>query len=486
MNSEHKNDGFKRDDFSIATTFVVSSREAMNMKRVTNSRRKPSAALFALTPWLLLFGPLAIMPACRDTAENATSHEGTTANHVEAGGRDEHDHAGKDAHDHDHDHGHDEAEHVDEVKLDSAAVERYGVKVEQAALRKLNPTFVAPARVAFNAETMAHVGSPLPGRVVELRVRLGDVVQQGDPLLVIESPELGEAQSDFLQKRIIAQTTVTAVELARNGLDRSMRLFEQNRGIAFDEVQKREVEFKSAQASLQTAQSAALAVENKLHLLGMDQAAIEKLAETGEVNPRFTIAAPLPGRVVEREVTLGERVSPDKEALVVLADTTTLWVLADVPEARLPEVAIGAKAWLKSGAVGGHVHEGEVSYIAPMVDPRTRSAQVRVAVNCEHGALWPGMFIQVELEATDPANPGAAPTIAVPEAALQTVEGFPSVFVPVADEPNTFAPRHVTAGKAVGGFVPIHSGLSEGESFVAAGSFILKAELGKASAEHEH
>ncbi len=383
-----------------------------------------------------------------------------------------------------HDHGHDE--HTDEVTLAPEAIERYGIKVEQASLWKLKPSFIAPARVAFNAEAMAHVGSPLPGRVVELRAKLGDIVGKADVLLVVESPELGEAQSDFLQKRIMAQTSVAAVDLAKNALDRATRLYEQNKGIALDEVQKREVEFKSAQAALQTSQSAAVAAENKLHLLGMDQAAVEKLAETGEVNPRFTIVAPLGGRVVEREVTLGELVSPEKEALIVIADTTTLWVLADVPEARLPEVTLGAPAGLKSGAVNGHKHEGSVSYISPMIDPRTRSAQVRVAVQCEHGTLWPGMFVQVEITATDQAHPDPPPVIAVPEDALQTIEGSPSIFVPVPNEPNTFTRRAVLIGKPVAGLVPIHSGLVEGESFVASGSFILKAELGKATAEHEH
>lgn len=383
-------------------------------------------------------------------------------------------------------HKHRAEEHSDEVVLTPEAVERYGVQVEQASLYKLRPSFLAPARVAFNAEAMAHVGSPLPGRVVELRVRLGDIVSKGDVLLVVESPELGEAQSEFLQKRIMAQTSVAAVELAKNALDRATRLYEQNKGIALNEVQKREVEFKSSQAAFQTSQSAAVAAENKLHLLGMDQASVEKLAETGEVNPRFTIVAPIPGRIVEREVTLGELVSPEKEALIVIADTTTLWVLADVPEARLPEVSIGAGAWLKSGAVNGHKHEGQVSYISPMVDPRTRSAEVRIAVQCEHGTLWPGMFVQVEITVTDQANPDPPPVIAVPEDALQTVDGVPSIFVPVPDEANTFARRPITIGKPVAGLVPVYSGLVEGEAFVAAGSFILKAELGKASAEHRH
>lgn len=439
----------------------------MNPRRPRVQFTRPVSG-FVLAAISALAAPLA---ACRnEAAERAPrrvdAHDGDA-------------HAG-----HDHDHG--EGRPGAEIALTPEAIERYGVKLAQATAHTLKPTFVAPARVAFNAEAMAHVGSPLAGRVVDLPAKLGDLVRKGDVLIGVESPELGEAQSDFLQKRIMAQTSAAAVELSKNALDRATRLYEQNKGIALDELQKREVEYKSAQAALRTSQSAAVAAENRLHLLGMDQAGVGRLAETGEVNPRSAILAPLAGRVVERAVTLGELVSPATEALIVIADTTTLWVLADVPEARLAEVVVGADAWIRTGGTEDHKHAGQVSYISPMVDPRTRSAQVRIAAHCEHGALWPGMFVQAEIAVTDRANPEPRPIIAVPEGALQTVEGLPTVFVPVPDEPNTFAPRTVSVGKPVAGLVPIHSGLVEGEWVVTAGSFILKAELGKATAEHRH
>ena len=383
-------------------------------------------------------------------------------------------------------HDHDEEGHAGEVKLTQDAIERYGIKVESASLWKLKPSFMAPARVAFNAETMAHVGSPLPGRVVELPVRLGDEVKKGDTLLIVESPELGEAQSEFLQKRIQAQTAVPAVDLAKNALDRATKLYDENRGIALDEVQKREAEYRAALAAQRSAESAVLAAENKLHLLGMDQGSIERLIESGEVQSRFAIRAPIPGSVVEREVTLGELVNPEKEALLVLADTENVWVLADVPEAQLPRVVLGATAWLKTSGLETHKHEGTISYVAPVVDARTRTAQVRIAVQCEHGSLWPGMFVQVEITATDRNNPDPAPVIAVPEEAIQTIDRRTVIFVPVPNEENTFIKRTVTTDKPVSGVAAIHSGLVEGEQFVSAGSFILKAELGKGSAAHEH
>ena len=376
--------------------------------------------------------------------------------------------------------------HADEVKLTAEAIERYGVKVQPAQLWALKPTFVAPARVGFNTEAMAHVGSPLRGRAVELKVRLGDTVKRGDALLVVESPELGEAQNDFFQKRIVAQSASPAVDLARVAWERAKALLEQSQGISLTEVQKREAEYKAAVASQRAAEAAVVGSENRLHLLGMSQASVEVLAKTGEISPRHTVHAPIDGQVVQREVTLGELVSPDREALLVLADTCTLWVLADVPEARLHEIAVGAKSWVTVGTTGARRFEGQVAFVAPLVDAATRTAQVRIEVPAGALTLKPGMFAQVEIVAIDSANPEAAPMVAVPDEAVQTVEGGPAVFVPVKGEPNTFAKRAVTVGPSVGGLVPILGGLVEGEEFVVAGTFILKAELGKGSAAHEH
>ena len=390
-------------------------------------------------------------------------------------------HAGGGGHAHEGDAG-----HADEVVLTSHAIEQYGVKIDAAQLWQLRPTIVVPARVGFNTEAMAHVGSRLPGRVVELKVRLGSDVKSGDPLLVVESPELGAAQSDFLIKRTAADSAGPAVDLAKASWDRARYLYETTQGVTLTEVQQREAEYKTAVAALRSAQAQAVAAENQLHLLGMTQELVEALAESGEVNPHLTIFAPIAGQVVQREVTLGELVSPEREALLVLADMSTLWMLAEVPEARLPELMLGTTVWVNAGGLDVHRHEGEISYIAPAVDPRTRTATVRAAVRCEGGTLRPGMFVQAEIVSNDRSNPDPQPAIAVPEEAIQIVEGGPAVFVPVIGQENTFARRALTIGKPVGGLVPVYSGLVEGERFVTAGSFILKAELGKSTAEHSH
>lgn len=443
--------------------------------------------LFALPrlAWVLgavFIAASVVLPGCK--GEEHTDDDGH--DHAQPGEAAAADHAEGDGHDHG---GNGEADHADEVVLTSDAVARYGVRVEPAQLWQLRPTFTAPARVAFNTEAMAHVGSYLSGRAVEIKVRLGSMVEAGDDLVVVESPELGEAQSDFLLKKTAAQTAQPAVDLAKTAWDRAKGLYEKSEGIALTEVQKREGEYKAAVAALRSAEASAVAAENRLHLLGMKQDEVEALAASGEVNPRFTIHAPIAGQVVEREITLGELVSPDRESLLIIADSSVLWILADVPEARIHEVAVGAAAWVKVGSIDAPRYEGSIAFISPMVDAATRTAHVRIEVsNGEQAgpALKPGMFAQVEIVATDPLAAESPAVIAVPEEAVQTVEGGPSVFVPVPGEDNTFAKRAVSVGKAVGGLIPIYSGLVEGEQFVAAGSFILKAELGKAGAEHAH
>lgn len=423
---------------------------------------------------LLAFAFLASLPACKKHSDGDGHDHGKPAakdQHAEGDG---------------HHHGAGEGEHVDEVKLSPEAIDRYGVKVADAQMWILKPTFVAPARVSFNTEAMAHVGSPLRGRAVDIKVRLGDQVKKDDPLVVVESPELGQAQADFLLKRTAAQTAAPQVDLAKAAWDRAKGLLDQSQGISLTEVQKREAEFKAAVANVKAAEAAAVAAENGLHLLGMDQKAVEELAASSEIMPRYTIRAAIDGQVVQREITLGELVSPDRESVMVLANTSTLWVLADLPEARLPAVAVGAKAWVTVGSLGGKKFEGQVAFISPLVDPTTRTAQVRIELPSGALAVRPGMFAQAEIVATAADGTDPSPQVAVPQDAVQTVEGGPAVFVPVAGEPNTFAKRALTIGPTVGGLVPVFAGLVEGEKFVEAGSFIMKAELGKGSAAHEH
>ncbi|MBX3356971.1 MAG: efflux RND transporter periplasmic adaptor subunit [Phycisphaeraceae bacterium] len=441
----------------------------------THQHQAPRASIVAVLISLSLLGSLA---SCKDSTPSAGATTPRTAHESR-----------------DHGHG-DHDEHADEVVLTSEAIDRYGIAVGEAQLWILRSTFVAPARIAFNTEAMAHVGSLVRGRAVEISARLGDQVKKGDPLVIVESPELGQAQADLLLKRAAVETALPQVELARAAWDRARGLLEHSQGISLTEVQRREAEYKATVAGVKAAEATAVAAENELHLLGMDQSAIDELVASGEVRPRYTVRAAIDGRVVQREITLGELVSPDRESLMVLADTSMLWVLADVPESRLPSIAVGGKAWVSAGhAAAGPGEgaaarfEGQISYVSPLVDPTTRTAQVRIEIPSEAlgaAAIRPGMFAQVEIVAAPPDGNEPPPRVAVPQGAVQQVEGGPAVFVPVPGEPNTFQKRALTVGPTVGGLVPVFAGLVEGEKFAESGSFILKAELGKGSAAHEH
>jgi cobalt-zinc-cadmium efflux system membrane fusion protein len=313
---------------------------------------------------------------------------------------------------------------------------------------------------------------------------VGDAVNKGDELVVVESPELGRVQSEFLQARTAVSVAQTQVEPAVKAHERAKALYEKNQGIALAEVQKREAEARAAEGELATAKAALSAHENGLRLLGMSREAVEAMATSGEISPRYVITAPIAGQVVEREVTLGELVSPEKDALLVLADLSDLWVLADVPEARLADVAVGASARVQVEAASKKALDGKVAYVSPSLDPNTRTGRVRIVVPAQNGGLRPGMFARVELSAA--TVDGVEQSLTVPDEAVQTVDGQPTVFVPVVGEPNTFAPKPVKVGRVAGGLVPILEGLAEGDHVVTSGTFILKADLAKAGAAHEH
>ena len=364
----------------------------------------------------------------------------------------------------------------DEVVLTPEAMAANKIVAEPAAARVLCARFTLPGRVAFNAEKTAHVGTPVAGRVAKIAVQPGDAVKKGDTLLVVESPAAGEAQAAYLQKWMSVKTAEGALALAAAAAERGGKLKESG-ALSGAETAKRDAEKAAAANALAAAKAECLAAENTLRLLGFDGAALGALAETGVVSTAYTVRAPIDGVVVEREATPGEVVGPEREALARLADTNALWVLADAPENRLADIAAGAAAEVVVDALGGRVFAGKVAYVAPSLNEATRTAQVRVVLDDAGAAaaLRAGMFARVAVSV-----PAKGDTVlAVPEGAVLTVEGGPAVFVAVEGEPGAFQKRAVVVGAVAGGWLPVLSGLKEGEKVVVGGAFILKAELAK-------
>jgi membrane fusion protein, heavy metal efflux system len=369
------------------------------------------------------------------------------------------------------------------VTLSPESIRKYGLRIGTAAKRTLISRIVAPARVAFNSEATAVIGVPVQGRAIEIRARAGDRVEAGAVLMQIESTELGEAQSDYLQRQTAATTARTTIKPLSEIYVRVKKLYDDNQLIGITEVQERELDLHKAEGTLATAEAAVTAARNKLRLLGMDDRAIALMDRTGQVSSRYIVRSPLAGEVVERQVNLGELVKPDRDKLFVVADTNTLWVWADVPESRASEVAVGCPARVTLTAAGERSFAGVVSYVGSSIDDATRSLRVRIAVKSDP-AMRSGMFAQAEINGKA-SSEDTEQIVAVPEAAVQTVNGSTAVFLPASDRSNAFQPRPVSTGCYVDGMVGIVSGLEEGERVVTAGSAILKAELLKSSAKDE-
>lgn len=373
---------------------------------------------------------------------------------------------------------HHEEEADGPLHLTREAMQANGVRVEAARPQALDAAVTYPGRVTFDTERMAHVSVPVSGRVAEVRARLGDSVARGDVLLVVDSVALGQAQSDYLQRRTQVQSARTALEVARTAAERAERLLAE-KGISVGEYQRRDGDRRKAEADPQATEAAERAAADQLRLWGMAPADIERLARTAQIEPQYVVRAPVAGEVVERHATLGEVVGPEREAVFLLADIRTLWVLADVPESEIQHFRTGQAASITAPALGGITVAGTVTFIPPAVDPATRTVPVRLEVGSSGLSLKAGMFVEVRFT---PAG-GPASRLAVPADAIQSVDGQPAVFLELADEAGAFRPRFIQPGPATGGLVPIAAGLQAGDRVVVTGAFVLKAQYEKALME---
>jgi membrane fusion protein, heavy metal efflux system len=364
-----------------------------------------------------------------------------------------------------------------EIKLTPELIARYGITIAPAHKQVLTETFSGPARITFDQNAMAQVTSIVPGRVIKLAAQLGDRVKRGQELAVIESTELGAAESDFLEKRIAAAGAQATVDPLKRASERAGALYRQTQGISLAEVQKRAAEFSTAQAAARTAEAAAVAARNRLQLFGLDAKAIDALAAGGKISPNHSITALIDGQIVQRDAVIGQVITPERDTLFTVADLSALWVLAEVPVAHLGNIKTGAAARVHDG---GKSVAGKIILVSPTVDASTQTFQVRIEVanSAPPTSLMPGTFATVDLFESDVKT--KEPVLAVPEAAVQTINGQSVVFVADDDEPNTFLPRIVAVAPTIGTWAPIISGLKENESVVTSGSFILKAQLGAA------
>lgn len=353
------------------------------------------------------------------------------------------------------------------ITLPEAALQTVAFKTVPVQRRALAQEVNATAVIKPNENRLAHVSPRIPGKAIEVKAVLGDLVEPGQTLAELDSLELGEKKAAFLQAR-------TNLDVARRNYEREERLFKQHISS--------EKEYLEARGEFERSQAAYRAAQEALRLVGLADAEIERVTWGGKGHPlsHFPLVAPFAGTVVEKHITIGELVKPDDKPYTV-ADLTTVWVLLDIYEKDIGRVRIGADVRTTVDAYPNETFQGKVTYLSNLLDPATRTAQARVEIANRDGRLRPGMFAMAAM--TFPSSDGQA-SLVVPKDAIQQVHGRPVAFV--EEHAGTYAVREVALGKDAGPSVEVRSGLTEGEQVVTEGAFYLKSSLLKEEMGEEH
>ena len=353
-------------------------------------------------------------------------------------------------------HGHEEVE--GRLELSAAQSKAAGVVIATAASGRIKTTVALPGEIRFNEDRTAHVVPRLAGVVEAVQADLGQLVKKGQVLAVIASTELSEQRSELLsaQRRL---------SLARSTYEREEKLWREKISAEQDYLQAQQA-WREAEIAVQNAQQ-------KLSALGASGTGTG--ASKGPLN-RYEIRAPFDGMVLEKHITLGEAVKEDAN-IFVISDLSTVWAEIAVPAKDLATVRMGGKAEVKASAFDASA-QGTITYVGALLGEQTRTAKARISLLNPDMAWRPGLFVTVEVVSGEADAP-----VTVHSTAIQTVEDKPVVFVQVKDG---YQATPVVLGRSDGTLTHIKQGLAAGTPYAAQGSFVLKSELGKDSAGHEH
>ncbi|HTG06587.1 MAG TPA: efflux RND transporter periplasmic adaptor subunit [Bradyrhizobium sp.] len=355
---------------------------------------------------------------------------------------------------------HDEAT----VKLSDRQVDAGKFAVSEVQGGMLSKRITVPGTIVPSGDHIARVAVRLLGTVAELRKRLGDAVQAGDVVAVIESREVADAKSEYLAARLV-------FDLQQTLFNRSTRLFE-GKVLSENDFLRARTTFEDARVKIEIARQ-------KLFALSLTAEQIEALPQQPvETLRRQELRAPIAGRVAERRVELGSLVGREgqESELFVIVNLSVVWADLAVSPSDLATIHEGRQITIAAGT-GGEPSPATIMFVSPLLDKDTRAA--RVVASVDNAALkWrPGSFITAEIPADE-----APAAIVVPKTALQSLKGDTVVFVRTTDG---FEARKVSVGRQDARLAEVTSGLVTGEHVASANTFILKADLGKAEVEHD-
>jgi len=330
-----------------------------------------------------------------------------------------------------------------QIEIPEGSPLRNKLTIEAVAEKTIERTLVLPAVVEADPARLVKVLPPLSGRITQLQVQLGQPVELGQPLAVLESSDLRTAYADYDRAKVL-------LELATKNRER-LRNLVKTQAISVKELQQAETDFVTAEAEFQRA-------EARLNQIGA-------AAETARASRVLTISSPISGSVIDLAVAPGAFWNDPNSPLMTVADLTTVWVTANVPEKDIALVAKDQRVDVNFSAYPGEVFHGRVLFISQVLDPDTRRAKVRIAFPNPEDRLKPAMFASVTFFA-------APQTVSiVPTAALVLKKDSNRVFVETA--PWTFEPRPVKTGFQQGDQIVIQEGLKAGDRIVVKGGVLL-------------
>ena len=343
-----------------------------------------------------------------------------------------------------------------EVTLTADAMGRAGIKTAVVATRTAMSALTVPGTVTSNAYRDTKVNALVGGVMRQVTAELGTVVTRGQPLAVIFSAELADAQMRYLSMQAMLQADhqkrVRTEKLAELGA-----------------VSRQELEEIIAVHSARETEVAA--ARQRLLLLGLSADRVANLRTAAQVVSEVTVSAPAGGVVVARSVNPGQVVNAGQE-LFVVTDLSTVWVIGDLYEKDFAGVRVGSEAAVSAASnPNSALRRGRVTYIDPRVDPATRTAKVRVEVQNENQEMRLGMYVTVSFETR-----GGEAVTSVPRSAVQSIGERTVVYVAVPDGDGRFSERTVKVGAPMGDYVQVLDGVKAGERIVTEGSFFLRSE----------
>ncbi|MCX7603168.1 MAG: efflux RND transporter periplasmic adaptor subunit [Bryobacteraceae bacterium] len=313
----------------------------------------------------------------------------------------------------------------------------------------------APGKVEANSNRISRVFLPVTGRVLHVAVRTGDFVSRGQPLLTLESAEIDAAVAALQQARASVTQAQAALAKARLDLDRTRDLYAHG-AVPLKEVTNTEAILAQAEAAVAQAKAVEEQARRKLQILG---------ATPDSYGQPVVLRAPVSGKVLELSVVNGEYRNDLSDALMTIADLSSVWITSDVAETDIRHIRLNAPISFELAAYPGEVFHGRVTLIGDTLDPQTRTVKVRSEIPNPDGRLKPEMYGTVQLAER------SEPCAAVPAQAIFARQG--AAYVWRESAPGVFERVAVRTGAQSGGRVVILDGLRPGDRVVVDGVLLL-------------